>query len=73
MKYIIVPTEWLIRKGIDVTYMRKSVDESKIIVDKNFIQPILRGRSFEEYDFDDPQLVELMNSPEWLSTENITV
>lgn len=73
MKYIIVPTDWLIRKGIDVTYMRKSINGESAILDKSFISPLLKNETFEEYDFDNPQLVELMNSPEWLSTENITV
>lgn len=71
MKYLIVPTIWLLERGINAETFRKSLDGTKAIVHKNFLIPVINGEVFPEYEFDSMELRNIIESDEWSIKDNM--
>lgn len=67
MRYAIVTTEFLIRKGIVVPQeWRRSLDGLKVIVHEQKILPVITAEDdIVIYEFDSPELKALLDSTDW--------
>ena len=72
MRYIIASTAWLEAKGVSHVNFRHSLDGTKAIVHKSRIKPLLTDADvFDVYEFDSPELAEILNSEEWVEKEGL--
>lgn len=70
MDYAIVTKEWMTQRGLIIEpEMRKSVDNSKVVLHKSWLRPFLEDEGIELYYHDDPAFVALLASPEWSAPE----
>lgn len=71
MKFVIVTKNWLIAKGFTIQpYWRSNIDETKYILHLEYIKPILtESDNIKSYDFDSQELATILNSSEWIKTE----
>ncbi|MDR2084326.1 MAG: hypothetical protein LBP67_04965 [Bacteroidales bacterium] len=72
MKFIIVTIQWLESKGIaEPQNARKSLDGEKMLLHKEFVEPVLTDEDkLEEYNYDNPELRQILNSDEWKINTN---
>ena len=73
MKYAIVNIVWAKSHGIEVLpEMRTSVDQSKVILHKEFLSPF-GEEEFPKYESTDPEFMELLASEEWALPEGVEI
>lgn len=73
MKYAIVNIVWAKSHGIEVLpEMRTSVDQSKVILHKEFLSPF-SDEEFSKYESTDPEFMELLASEEWALPEGVEI
>lgn len=67
MEYVIVTTEWCDNKGIVIPSQgRRSLDGNKVILHKDFIEPVLtKEDDIEVYGHNDGRLTEILDGEEW--------
>lgn len=73
MKYAIVNIVWAKSHGIEVLpEMRTSVDQSKVILHKEFLSPF-GEEEFPKYESTDPEFIDLLASEEWALPESVEI
>lgn len=73
MKYAIVNIVWAKSHGIEVLpEMRTSVDQSKVILHKEFLSPF-SDEEFPRFESTDPEFMELLASEEWVLPEGVEI
>lgn len=73
MKFIIVTKDWCYSHGIILpSQVRSNIAGDKVILHKDFINPILREEdNIESYEHDSKELNDILNSEEWTNKEEI--
>lgn len=73
MKFVIVSKDWCYSHGIILpSQTRTNIAGDKVILHKDFINPILREEdNIESYEHDSKELNDILNSKEWTNKEEI--
>ena len=71
MKYVIVTKNWLIAKGFTIQpNWRSNIAGTKYIIHLEHVEPVLTSSdNIKSYDFDSQELATILNSSEWIKTE----
>lgn len=71
MKYVIVTKNWLIAKGFTIQpNWRSNIAGTKYIIHLEHVEPVLTSSdNIKSYDFDSQELITILNSSEWIKTE----
>lgn len=71
MKYVIVTKNWLIAKGFTIQpNWRSNIAGTKYIIHLEHVEPVLTSSdNIKSYDFDSQELITILNSSEWVKTE----
>lgn len=71
MKFAILTKEWLNNKGIVIQpEWRHNIAKTEYILHQEMISPLLNDTdNIKSYDFDSQELTTILNSSEWVKTE----
>lgn len=71
MKFAILTKEWLNNKGVVIQpEWRHNIAETEYILHQEMISPLLNDTdNIKSYDFDSQELTTILNSSEWVKTE----
>lgn len=71
MEFVIVSKEWLDNKGVVIQpEWRHNIAETEYILHQEMISPLLNDTdNIKSYDFDSQELTTILNSSEWVKTE----
>lgn len=71
MKFAILTKEWLNNKGVVIQpEWRHNIAKTEYILHQQMISPLLNDTdNIKSYDFDSQELTTILNSSEWVKTE----
>lgn len=74
MQYVVISIAEARAHGIEILpTQRQSNDKTKAVIHANMVAGIDVFNQLKRYQFDDPEFIELLNSPEWAPEEGVEV